>query len=383
MAKKPPAKAPAKVPTKVSTKAPTSSKPSTTPTPSRPTSRISEGKFGQANSTQKAVGRLDNQLTKNNGVFDINKKTFQNLVNDLGSAERARKVVSKYGAGLPGPTTTESGEGDDKQTVTHTPYKLGIKQGVIDKYNDGGFRADLSKQKGLGRQLRILGNDGVFTGKEYDKLLEARGDVGSGFNQRLLNRLGEEGISIGNGLAKRYENGKMSTGSTNGGWDLFNQMSYTDPRFAGNKNLTQLGNSEFTNRFLDEAYNGKGGKGLAFNGSDWQTKASVQAGAESLGDWSRTREQWPNPNPKPGGDKTDTETDTETDTGTDTSAGTDTAATNPGMNQGGYGDETANWATSWRGARGLRAKAGRRGQGTNSMTTRGPSANAYGVGVRY
>ena len=56
---------------------------------------------------------------------------------------------------------------------------------------------------------------------------------------------------------------------------------------------------------------------------------------------------------------------------------------NPSMNQGGYGDDTTNWATSWRGAKGTRAKAGRRGQGTGSMTNKGPTANAYGVGVRY
>ena len=329
-----------------------------TPTPSRPTSRISEGKFGQANSTQKAVGRLDNQLTKNNGVFDINKKTFQNLVNDLGSAERARRVVSKYGAGLPGTTTTETGEGDDKQTVTNTPYKLGIKQGVIDKYNDGGFKADLSKQKGLSRQLRILGNDGVFTGKEYDKLLEARGDVGSDFNQRLLNRLGEEGISIGNGLAKRFENGKMSTGATNGGWDLFNQMSYTDPRLAGNKNLTQLGNSEFTNRFLDEAYNGKGAKDRVFNGADWQTKDSVRAGAQAAGDWSPTRDPWTGANvTKP---LTNTVTDNivtdnpVTDNPVTANPVTDNPTNPDSMNQGGLGDDVPNWATTWRGARGIK-----------------------------
>ena len=356
-----------------------------TPTPSRPTSRISEGKFGQANSTQKAVGRLDNQLTKNNGVFDINKKTFQNLVNDLGSAERARTVVSKYGAGLPGSTTTETGEGDDKQTVTNTPYKLGIKQGVIDKYNDGGFKADLSKQKGLSRQLRILGNDGVFTGKEYDKLLEARGDVGSGFNQRLLNKLGEEGISISNNLAKRYENGKMSTGATNGGWDLFNQMSYTDPRFAGNKNLTQLGNSEFTNRFLDEAYNGKGAKGLAFNGADWQTKDSVRAGAQVRGDWSPTRDPWTGANVTPTPAPAPAPAPAPETAAPETAApdGTTPAETNPGMNQGGYGDDVSNWATSWRGARGIRSKAGRRAQGTSSMTNRGPATNAWGVGSNF
>jgi hypothetical protein len=56
---------------------------------------------------------------------------------------------------------------------------------------------------------------------------------------------------------------------------------------------------------------------------------------------------------------------------------------NPSMNQGGYGDDTTNWATSWRGAKGTRARAGRPGQGTGSMTNRGPAVNAKGVGVRF
>jgi hypothetical protein len=57
-------------------------------------------------------------------------------------------------------------------------------------------------------------------------------------------------------------------------------------------------------------------------------------------------------------------------------------STNPSMNQGGYGDETNNSATSFRSAKGTRARAGRPGQGTGSMTNK-PARNAWGTGVRY
>jgi hypothetical protein len=81
---------------------------------------------------------------------------------------------------------------------------------------------------------------------------------------------------------------------------------------------------------------------------------------------------------------------TDDGSGVDTGSGLDTEGlspeeptTNPSMNQGGYGDDTTNWATSWRGAKGTRARAGRPGQGTGSMTNRGPAVNAKGVGVRF
>jgi hypothetical protein len=56
---------------------------------------------------------------------------------------------------------------------------------------------------------------------------------------------------------------------------------------------------------------------------------------------------------------------------------------NPSMNQGGYGDDTANWATSWRGKKSTRGAAGRRGQGTGSMTNRGPATKSWGVGANF
>jgi hypothetical protein len=134
---------------------------------------------------------------------------------------------------------------------------------------------------------------------------------------------------------------------------------------------------------------------FAWNGFGNGMTKYGQSGALGLGGSYAKGSQWslptgfmggfsPTPTDPVSSDLTDTAGPTDDGSGVDPEFGVEPEAeSNPSMNQGGYGDDTTNWATSWRGATGTRAKSGRRGQGTGSMTNKGPAANAYGVGVRY
>jgi hypothetical protein len=222
-------------------------------------------------------------------------------------------------------------------------------------------------QERWGQGKNKKGERGGYKNNDIMKIAQA---AYAGGHVKKVNKLNEY---FGK-MNSEYYNPEVRTGSIKG--QAVSQTMY--PWMGGGKNPKNVfewnGFGNGMTKHTRDGFPGFAGGGYE-KGAQWSLPTNFMNGFSPI------------PTPAPAADLSGTD-------GTDGTggAGTDGLTTeevlpeepsNPSMNQGGYGDDTTNWATSWRGAKGTRAKAGRRGQGTGSMTNRGPATNAKGVGVRF
>ena len=254
----------------------------------------------------------------------------------------------------------------------------------------GGGGAGKASNK-LGQAIRQAGGNGGLSKKEFNSLLESTGkNQGQAVRQldKINSKLKDKGkgsINLKSGAAnmlirqsnknrtnllgrRDFDFGDGRIGQQLGDMSGLNTPINNPNRMMAGGGWTPKGKAfepEFLTRGIDLTGRGASGKTVRGVGKGFTPKPVTETAPETPID--------------PGPTTTDEGGGGGGDFGGDFGGGGDQESKSF-MNQGGYGDDTSNWATSWRGAKGTRAKAGRRAQGTGSMTNR---STAYGVGVRY
>jgi hypothetical protein len=205
--------------------------------------------------------------------------------------------------------------------------------------------------------------EGGYNANQIMKIAQAAYAGGDVKNVNKLNK------KLG-ALNQEWINPEQVTGSVKGQqttWSRYPIWDQKAPKKAFEWNGFGNGMTQYDREGIPGLYGGSYKKG-----QQWSLPTNFMNGFSPI----PTADPGPSLDPGDGGDPGDGTPD-------DLTPEVPEKESNPSMNQGGYGDDTTNWATSWRGKKSTRGAAGRRGQGTGSMTNRGPATKAPGVGVRF